>query len=105
MAELVEHPEDSQPTSLQDDYISKRDAEEERIDELRTGFRPTLNLRTSASIRQAAQRLESVRDVDHLLARYETHDQRIRLLEICLDAIDEDWDRIVTHEEEVARGK
>jgi hypothetical protein len=105
MAELVEHPEDSQPTSLQDNYIAKKDAEQERIDELRAGFRPTVNLRTSASIRQAAERLERVRDVDRLLARYETHDQRMRLLEICLDAIDEDWDRIVTHEEEVARGK
>jgi hypothetical protein len=105
MAKLVQHPKDSQPTSLQCDYIAKQDAEQERIDELRAGFRPTVNLRTSASIRQAAQRLENIRDVDRLLARYETHDQRMRLLEICLDAIDEDWDRIVTHEEEVARGK
>jgi hypothetical protein len=105
LSELVDRPEDSERAKWQADYISKRDAEQERIDELRSGFRPTLNLRTSASVRQAAERLERVPDVDRLLARYETHDQRMRLLEICLDAIDEDWDRIVTHEEEVARGK
>lgn len=105
LSELVKYPEESQPASLQDNYIAKRDAEQDRIDELRVGFRPTLNLRTSASIRQMAQRLERVSGVDLLLARYETQDKRMRLLEICLDAIDHDWDQIVSHEEEVARGK
>jgi hypothetical protein len=105
LSQLTKHPEDSQPPDLQNDYIAKQDAERDRIDELRTGFRPTLNLRTSASIRQVAQRLEQLSSVDRLLARYEIQDRRMRLLEICLDAVDRDWDHIVTHEEEVARGK
>ena len=105
LAELVNYPEDAQPASLQQDYIAKRDAEQDRIDGLRAGFQATLNLRTSSSIRHAAERLEQVSDVDRLISRYEAQDRRTRLLEICLDAIDRDWDRIVSHEEEVARGK
>ena len=105
LAELVNYPEDAQPASLQQDYIAKRDAEQDRIDALRAGFQATLNLRTSSSIRRAAERLAQVSDVDRLISRYETQDRRTRLLEICLDAIDRDWDRMVSHEEEVARGK
>jgi hypothetical protein len=65
----------------------------ERIEELRALVRPQLSLGTSDSLRRASGRLRELRHLDRLLARYETLDARMRLLEECLMWIDREWDR------------
>jgi hypothetical protein len=103
-----------QPIDLDDNELLRRlgeqlrDAERqqrERIDALRDGFTFQLNLDTPASVRAAAKRLSQVRDLAHLLERYERWDERLRLLEACLGWLDREWDMLITREEEIRRGK
>jgi hypothetical protein len=85
-----------------------REAEQqqrERIDALRSDFKPQLSVRTPDSVRHAAGRIRQLRDSTRLLPRYERQDARLRLLESCLGWLDREWDRFITSEEDLRRGK
>jgi hypothetical protein len=90
---------------LQARYTRAEREQRERIEELRALLRPQLSLGTAKSLRQASGRLRQVRDLDRLLARYETLDARMRLLEECLAWIDREWDRYMSPEDDIRRGK
>ncbi len=105
LGQLVAQPDDAPAEDLQERFVAAENGQRERIDALRADFRPKLSLGTAASIRKSAKQLREVRDIDRLLSRYEARDERLRLLESCLAWLDRSWDQMVTHEEEVARGK
>lgn len=100
--------ESSDEEVIDDLHVGLQAAEQRqrsRIVELRRTFRPRVNLGTASSTRKAAKRLLELRNVERLLTRYEFHDERLGLLAGCFAWIDREWDRLVTMEEEVARGK
>ncbi|MFI4991436.1 MAG: hypothetical protein ACHQHO_11055 [Solirubrobacterales bacterium] len=108
LGDLVARGDNGDNTEVEDLQARFQSAEEgqrERVDELRIGFRPELNLGTASAIRKAAKRLEQLRDLPRTLMRYETHDRRLALLEGCLAWIDREWDHLMTTEEDLARGK
>jgi hypothetical protein len=86
-------------------YVENEAQQRTRLQQLRAGYRPKLNVRTPQSVRGAARRLEQLRDVPRLLERYEQWDLRLRLLERCLGWIDVEWDRFVSLQTDIARGK
>lgn len=102
---IEERSDDVDVAALQARYREAEAGQRERIVQLDTVFRPKLDLATANSTRKAAGRLRQVRDLDRLLARYETHDARLRLLEDCLAWIDREWDRFLSTEDEIRRGK
>jgi hypothetical protein len=106
MARLIETPEDTKEwDKLAVEYRGAEDAQRERIGHLHAAFRPELSLGTGDEMRGAAGRLEQVRDVDRLLQRYERLDSRMRLLEECWAWVDREWDRYISLEMDIARGK
>jgi hypothetical protein len=103
---LIQDPSDqAEVEELHARYRRAEEEQRERIEELRALFRPQLSLGTANSLRQASGRLRQVRDLDRLLARYETLDARMRLLEECLAWIDREWDRYMSLEDDIRRGK
>jgi len=105
LGHLVARGDNAEVEDLQARFQNAEEGQRERIDELRSAFHPQLNLGTASAIRKAAKKLEQLRDLTRTLMRYETHDQRLALLEGCLAWIDREWDHLVTTEEEIARGK
>jgi Asp-tRNA(Asn)/Glu-tRNA(Gln) amidotransferase C subunit len=105
LGQLVERADELPADDLRARFHEAEAAQRERIVELRSAFRPRLNLGTASSIRKAAEQLQQLRDLSRLLMRYEVHDERLRLLEGCLAWIAGEWDQPVTTEEEIARGK
>jgi hypothetical protein len=105
LGQLVAQADGLPVDDLRARFQSAEAEQRERIVELRSTFRPRLNLATASSTRKAAQRLRQLRDLDRLLTHYEVHDDRLRLLEGCLAWIDREWDQLVNMEEEIARGK
>lgn len=88
-----------------DAYESAVEAQRERYQELADAFHPQLRLRTASTLKTAAGRLRELRDADRLLARYETLDRKMGLLEYCLRWIDTEWDQYRSLQEDIARGK
>jgi hypothetical protein len=97
--------DDSQVEDLRARFRNAEEQQRERMQELDSDFRPQLNLRSGSSLKRAAGRLAQLRDLDRVLTRYEVLDDRMLLLEGCLEWIDREWDRFVSTEEEIARGK
>lgn len=103
---LIKKPSDADEVeALTEEYQSAVGGQHDRVSELRAAFRPQLNLGMVATTRRAAERLEQVRDVGHLLQRYEQLDARMRLLEECWAWIDREWDHYVSVQTDIARGK
>jgi hypothetical protein len=103
---LVEDPSDlAEVEELQARFRRAEQQQRERVEELRELFRPQLSLGTANSLRQASARLRQVRDLDRLLIRYEALDARMRLLEECVAWIDREWDRYMSMEDDLRRGK
>lgn len=105
IGQLVARSDDIAKDELEQRFVLAEDGQRERIEALRADFRPKLGLGTASSIRSSAKSVREIRDVDRLLSRYEARDERLRLLESCLAWLDRSWDQLVTHEEEIARGK
>ncbi len=106
LAILVEDPRDqAEVEELEARFRRAEEQQRERIGELRARFRPQLSLSTGKSVCQASARLRQVRDLSRLLIRYETLDARMRLLEECLAWVDREWDRHMSLEDDLRRGK
>jgi len=105
LSQLVGRSEDDPADDLIERYREAEESQRRRVIELRSTFRPRLNLATASSTRKAANRLEQLRDLSRILTRYQALDERLTLLEGCLAWIDREWDRYVTTEDEIARGK
>ena len=103
---LGQQPPDSPDVAdLGEAFHHAEEQQRKRVEELRAAFKPKLSLSTADSIRRASARLRQVRDPSRLLPRYETLDTRVRLLEECLAWIDREWDRHMSLEADIARGK
>jgi hypothetical protein len=97
--------DDAAVNRLGEQFRQLEEAQRERVRALDASFRPQLNLRTARSIRRGAHRLAELRQLDRLLTRYESLDQRLQVLEDCLAWVDREWDRHTSLEEDIARGK
>jgi hypothetical protein len=86
-------------------YRANESAIERRREALSEGFRRApVTIATAGRMSQSARKLASAEDTVALLERYRTLDERFALLEQAVASVDIEWDRMVQHELDLARG-
>lgn len=86
-------------------YKANQSAIERRREALSEVFRAPVTIATAGRMSQSARKLASAEDTVALLERYRTLDERFALLEQAVASVDIEWDRMVQHELDLARGK
>jgi len=86
-------------------YRANESATERRREALSDGFRAPVTIATAGRMSQSARKLASAEDTVALLERYRTLDEKLALLEQAVASVDIEWDRMVQHELDLARGK
>jgi hypothetical protein len=86
-------------------YAANKTATQRRRDELSEGFSPPVTIATATTVTRSARRLASAPDTAALLQRYQSLDERLRLLEQCVTRVDMEFDRMLERASDRARGK